>query len=137
MVNTTNAFVEVVLRESRYTGDKSNLHVVYIPLHGANHVPVTRILMKVGFCCDDVVEQQANEDGNFQAVGSQNPEDRRVLELGICQAELSGVDVVSGTATDSDCVGIAVCTENGYRLLNGKRIGVLLMDYVMSCHIPI
>lgn len=132
MVDTTEAFVEAVLRESRYAGDKADLHVVYTPLHGTGRVPVTNALLKDGFVHIDVVEQQANEDGNFPTVVSPNPEDRRALELGICQATQSGADIVLGTDPDSDRVGVAVRTGNGYQLLTGNQIGALLMDFVLS-----
>lgn len=132
LLNTMDAFVEAVLNENRYDGNKSELHVVYTPLHGTGRVPVMSTLLKAGFCHVDIVEQQANEDGNFSTVVSPNPEDRRALELGIRQAEQSGADIVLGTDPDSDRVGVAVRTDSGYQLLTGNQIGALLMDFVLS-----
>lgn len=132
MVDTTDAYVEAVLRESRYAGDKSKLHLVYTPLHGTGRIPVISVLSKAGFCHVDIVEQQANEDGNFPTAVSPNPEDRRALELGIRQAEQSGADIVLGTDPDSDRVGVAVRTAEGYQLLTGNQIGALLVDFVLA-----
>ena len=131
ILDTTDAFVDAVLRESRYTGEKGDLHVVYTSLHGTGRVPVTSVLSKAGFCGIDIVEQQADEDGNFSTVVSPNPEDRRALELGIHQAEQTGADIVLGTDPDSDRVGVAVHTDKGYQLLTGNQIGTLLMDFVL------
>lgn len=131
-VDTTDAYVQATLRESRYAGDKSDLHVVYTPLHGTGRVPVLNTLSKSGFCNVAVVEQQANNDGNFSTVVSPNPEDRRALEMGIRQAEQSCADIVLGTDPDSDRVGVAVRTGQGYQLLTGNQIGALLMDFVLS-----
>lgn len=131
-VDTTDAFVEAVLQESRFAGNKAALHVLYTPLHGTGRVPVLSALSKAGFERVDIVEQQANEDGNFSTVVSPNPEDRRALELGIGQAQQCGADIVLGTDPDSDRVGVAVRTENGYQLLTGNQIGALLMDFVLT-----
>lgn len=131
-VDTTEAFVEAVLHESRYAGNKRDLHVVYTPLHGTGRVPITSVLSKAGFCSVEIVKQQVKEDGDFPTVISPNPEERRALELGIRQAEQSGADIVLGTDPDSDRVGVAVRTENGYQMLTGNQIGALLMDFVLS-----
>ena len=48
-------------------------------------------------------------------------------------SEKVGADLLLATDPDSDRVGIAVKTEDGYRLLTGNETGILLMDYVLSC----
>lgn len=57
LADTTEAFVEGMLNENRYNGDKSDLYVVYTPLHGTGSVPVTSALWEAGFCHVDIVEQ--------------------------------------------------------------------------------
>ena len=131
-VDTTQAFTQAVLRESRYQGNKDALHVVYTPLHGTGRVPVLSTLSGAGFRRVEVVEQQADEDGSFPTVLSPNPEDPRALELGILQAEHCGADIVLGTDPDSDRVGVAVRTDMGYQMLTGNQIGALLMDFVLA-----
>lgn len=133
-VDVTEAFTEAVLKQSRSADKKANaaLRVIYTPLHGSGRVPVLTALKKDGFTDIRVVDAQANEDGNFPTVVSPNPEDRRALELGIAQAKEEQGDIVLGTDPDSDRVGVAVKTADGYQLMTGNQIGALLMDYVLE-----
>ncbi len=129
--DVTDNFVDAVMKQSRYSGDK-NLQIIYTPLHGTGNVPVQKCLRLAGFTHVDSVEEQVIPDGNFPTVVSPNPEDRRALEMGIAQAEQTGADIVLGTDPDSDRVGVAVKTEIGFKLLTGNQIGALLMDFVLS-----
>ena len=133
-VDVTESFVEAVLLQQRSTDKTTNaeLKVIYTPLHGSGRVPVLKALEKSGFTNVELVQSQANEDGNFPTVVSPNPEDRRALELGIEQAKESVGDIVLGTDPDSDRVGVAVKTADGYQLMTGNQIGALLMDYVLN-----
>lgn len=134
MADVTDNFIVAVLKQSRYQDEagKKNLHVVYTPLHGTGNVPVQKTLRLDGFTQVDSVAEQVIADGNFPTVISPNPEDRRALQLGIAQAERTNADIVLGTDSDSDRVGVAVKTENGYQLMTGNQIGALLMDFVLN-----
>lgn len=132
MADITDNFVAAVLKQERYSGDKSNLRVVYTPLHGTGNVPVQKCLRLAGFTHVDSVVEQSVPDGDFPTVASPNPEDRQALEMGIAQAERIGADIVLGTDPDSDRVGVAVKVNDGYKMLTGNQIGALLMDYVLS-----
>ena len=133
-VDPTEIFVEAVLKQQRdvSAAAKSNLHIIYTPLHGTGKVPVLRTLELDGFTQIDTVAQQMISDGDFPTVVSPNPEDRRALLLGIEQAEKSGADLVLGTDPDSDRVGAAVRAGNEYQLITGNQMGALLMDFVLS-----
>ena len=134
VVDTTDDFVAAVLRQSRY-GDaaaKRNLKIVYTPLHGTGNVPVRKVLCLDGFAQTETVAAQTDPDGDFPTVVSPNPEDRRALELGIAQAKRSGADIVLGTDPDSDRVGIAVRTADGFRLMTGNQVGALLMNFILT-----
>lgn len=134
MGDVTNCFISAVMKQSRNNNkqEKKNLHIVYTPLHGTGHVPVITTLLQDGFTHLDYVEEQTILDGNFPTVVSPNPEDRRALLLGIEQAERIGADIVLGTDPDCDRVGVAVRTEEGYKLITGNQLGALLMDYLLS-----
>lgn len=129
--DVTDNFVAAVMKQSRYSEDK-NLHIIYTPLHGTGNVPVQKCLWLAGFNNVDSVAEQVIPDGNFTTVVSPNPEDRQALEMGIAQAERTGADIVLGTDPDSDRVGVAVKTDDGFKLLTGNQIGALLMDFVLS-----
>ncbi len=133
-VDTTDAFVDAVLKQSRYTDQrgKAELHVIYTPLHGTGLVPVQKALTADGFEKLSLVSAQAVADGNFPTVVSPNPEDRRALLLGIEQACKEGADIVLGTDPDSDRIGVAVRQGEMFKLLTGNQMGALLMDYVLS-----
>lgn len=111
----------------------AELKVVYTPLNGAGNKLVRKILARIGVEDITVVPEQENPDGNFTTCPYPNPEIREALDLGLKLSEKVGADLLLATDPDSDRVGIAVKTEDGYRLLTGNETGILLMDYVLSC----
>lgn len=121
-IDLTDDFVNDVLKQSRLTSKeiKDNLKIVYTPLHGTGKTPVCNALAKDGFRDVILVEEQANEDGNFPTVVSPNPEDKKALLLGIKLAEKENADLVLGTDPDSDRVGIAVKDKEKYTLMTRK-----------------
>jgi len=134
MADVTDNFVMAVMKQSHYqnTEAKKNLKIVYTPLHGTGNVPVQKALRLDGFDQVDAVAEQVIPDGNFPTVVSPNPEDRRALELGIAQAKRTDADIVLGTDPDSDRVGIAIKTADGYQLMTGNQVGALLMNFILS-----
>lgn len=134
MVDVTDKYIRAVMQQSRYKdfAAKENLNIVYTPLHGTGNVPVQKALRLDGFTHVDTVPEQIIPDGDFPTVDSPNPEDRRALELGIIQAKRSGADIVLGTDPDSDRVGIAVKTSQGYQLMTGNQVGALLMKFILT-----
>ena len=134
MVDVTDDFVAAVMKQSRFADlkAKAELKVVYTALHGTGLVPVQQALAATGITNVSLVEDQAVADGNFPTVPSPNPEDGRALEMGIRQAEALGADIVLGTDPDSDRVGIAVRSDEGFKLMSGNQVGALLMDFVLS-----
>lgn len=134
IVEITENFVAALMKQSRYRNAtaKSDLKIIYTPLHGAGRIPIMRALAKDGFSQVDIVQQQADEDGDFPTVISPNPEDCRALELGIAQAKNTDADIVLGTDPDSDRVGIAVRRKKGlYQLMTGNQVGALLMNFIL------
>lgn len=134
MADVTDDFIMAVMKQSRYkdSAAKGNLNIVYTPLHGTGSVPVQKALRLDGFTHMDFVTDQAIPNGDFPTVVSPNPEDRRALELGIAQAKRTDADIVLGTDPDSDRVGIAVKTTEGYQLMTGNQVGALLMNFILT-----
>lgn len=133
-IDNTEEFVSEAFKQQRINNEiiKNNLNIVYTPLHGSGRIPVSKILEMDGFHCASLVEEQANDDGNFSTVKSPNPEDKEALTLGIELAKELNVDIVLGTDPDCDRVGIAVKDANNkYKLLTGNQIGSLLMDFII------
>lgn len=133
-IDNTEEFVSEVFRQQRIKNEiiKNNLNIVYTPLHGSGRIPVSKILEMDGFYCVSLVDEQANDDGDFSTVKSPNPEDKEALTLGIELAKELNADIVLGTDPDCDRVGIAVKDANNeYKLLTGNQIGSLLMDFII------
>ena len=122
-------FVDAVLLQT--TKQESNLKIVYTPLHGAGKEPVRRALNKLGYDLTTVPEQ-AEPDGDFSTVSSPNPENHEALAMAVSLAQNTDADIVLGTDPDSDRVGVAVRTVNGFEYLTGNQIGALMANYLLE-----
>lgn len=112
--------------------DKSVL-VVYTPLNGTGIEPVTDILSRNGYEKVTVVAEQQSHDGNFPTCPFPNPELPEAMELGLKYAKEKEADILLATDPDCDRVGVAVKNQDGYKLLTGNEVGILLFDYI--CHL--
>lgn len=126
---TLSAYLSAVKKQSLYE-EKSDLKIVYTPLHGTGNIPVRRMLEGMNVT---VVKEQELPDGNFSTVRSPNPEEKDALLIAIEKAKEIGADLVLGTDPDCDRVGIAVRNENGeYVLFTGNQTGALLVKFVLD-----
>ncbi len=106
------------------------LSVVYTPLNGAGAMPVKRVLAELGILVTFVPEQQM-PDGNFPTVKYPNPEEASAMQLALTLGKALNADMVMGTDPDADRLGIAAPDGEGYRLITGNELGVLLLDYIL------
>lgn len=123
-----SAFLTEVKKQSLYE-EKSDLKIVYTPLHGTGNIPVRRMLEGMDVT---VVKEQELPDGNFSTVRSPNPEEKDALTIAIEKAREIGADLVLGTDPDCDRVGIAVRDGADYRLFTGNQTGALLVQFVLT-----
>lgn len=128
------AFIEEVKKQSVLYGDdiNRNVAIVYTPLNGTGLKPVTRALKEAGFTNITVVDEQRKPDGNFPTCPYPNPEIREAMELGLLYCEKTGADLLLATDPDADRCGIAVRAGDGYKLISGNEVGLLLLDYICS-----
>ena len=105
------------------------LKVAYTPLHGTGGMPVDRVLSELGVSVV-FAEEQRRPDGNFPTVKFPNPEEASALSMVIAAGKKIGADLVMGTDPDADRIGIAVPDGNGFALITGNQLGVLLLDYI-------
>lgn len=117
---------------SREITEKSNLKVIYTPLNGTGNKHVRRMLSRIGVKDVRVVKEQELPDGNFPTCPYPNPEIKQVFELAVEMAKKERADLLLATDPDCDRVGIAVDTEEGYKLMTGNEVGVLLAEYLLS-----
>lgn len=123
-----SAFLAEVKKQSLYE-EKSDLKIVYTPLHGTGNIPVRRMLDGLDVT---VVKEQELPDGNFSTVRSPNPEEKDALTIAIEKAKEIGADLVLGTDPDCDRVGIAVKDGDDYKLFTGNQTGALLVKFVLE-----
>ena len=123
-----SAFLAEVKKQSLYE-EKSDLKIVYTPLHGTGNIPVRRMLEGMDVT---IVKEQELPDGNFSTVRSPNPEEKDALTLAIEKAKEIGADLVLGTDPDCDRVGIAVKNGDEYVLFTGNQTGALLVKFVLT-----
>lgn len=127
---TVDAFISKVKEQSVYE-EKSDLKIIYTPLHGTGNIPVRKVLQGMDVT---VVKEQELPDGDFSTVRSPNPEEKDALNLAIQAAQSLEADIVLGTDPDCDRVGVAVRHNGEYVLLTGNQTGALLVNFVMTMH---
>ena len=120
-----------VIHQDAIDAVKSELKIVYSPLHGTGNIPARRILKELGFENVYVVKEQELPDGNFPTVSYPNPEAAEAFELGLKLAKEVDADLVLATDPDADRLGVYVKdTKSGeYKVLTGNMSGSLLADY--------
>ena len=121
-------YLKKVKEQSVYE-EKSDLKIVYTPLHGTGNIPVRRMIDGMNVT---VVKEQEMPDGNFSTVRSPNPEEKDALTIAIEKAKEIGGDLVLGTDPDCDRVGIAVKHGDEYVLFTGNQTGALLVNFILT-----
>ncbi len=111
--------------------DRSNLSLVYSPLHGTGGFYMKKLLNDFGYKKVTLVPEQKDPDGEFPTVKFPNPEEPEALELSRKLSEKIGADAFIATDPDADRLGIGVKNaKGGYTLLNGNQIGSILAAYL-------
>ena len=110
----------------------SNPRIVTTALHGVGHPWIEKALRRRGF--DDIhpVWEQAEPDGRFPTVTFPNPEEPGALDLALAHAEKVDAELVVANDPDTDRLCVAVAQPDGFRVLNGNELGVLLADWLLS-----
>lgn len=129
-------YVEKVKEVSIYSDaiKKSNIKVVFSPLHGSGGEPVTRVLMEKGLKNLVTVDEQMVPDGNFTTIKDPNPESPEAFEYAKKYGEKNNSDLLICTDPDADRVGLMVKKDSEYVALNGNQIGMLLADYILDSY---
>jgi phosphoglucomutase len=133
--DTDNAYTEKVLAERvnpNAIPSVPEMGVVFTPLHGAGRNSVPAVLKKAGVKKLFTVDEQMAQDGNFPTLKYPNPEYPEAFVLAEKLAEKQGCDLIIATDPDSDRMGMAVRSGEGYKILSGNQIGCLLLDYIIS-----
>ena len=127
-------YYNTILNEvSMHNLDRSNLKIVFTPLHGTSVNAVPQILDLAGYKKKFIVKEQEKPDGNFPTVKSPNPEDKLALKMAVSLASKKNADLVIGTDPDADRLGIVVRDlDNDWYYLNGNQTMVVFTEYLLS-----
>lgn len=111
--------------------DFSNIKITYTPQHGVGSVFAEQLFdtLKVNY---NVVTEQMIPDGNFSQTTVANPEDIRAFDKAIEYANAIDSDIVISHDPDADRMGMMIKTNQGYQLLSGNQVGVLMLDYLIN-----
>ena len=88
--------------------DRTELNVVYTPMHGVAGPLMLRALRQAGFAAPHVVAAQAEPDPDFPTVAFPNPEEPGALDLALADARRLGADLVVASDPDGDRLAVAV-----------------------------
>ncbi len=102
--------------------------VVYTALCGVGADTIDMAFATAGLQPPLHVESQRDPDGSFPGLPFPNPEEPGTLDRAIHTADEAGLHVVLANDPDADRLGVAVHSEDGWRILTGDEIGVLLCD---------
>jgi len=91
------------------------------------------LLEQAGFEVHSVPEQH-QPDGRFPTVAFPNPEEDGAMDLAMDLAAKVGADLVLANDPDADRLAVALPVGDGYELLNGNQIGLLLGDHCLSAY---
>ncbi len=100
-------------------------------MHGVGTLVAQRAFAAAGFDRLIAVPQQEQPDPDFPTVAFPNPEEPGALDLAFELARTSGADIVIANDPDADRCAVAVPAGDGWRMLRGDEVGVLLADALM------
>ena len=107
------------------------VRVVHTALHGVGAEVIGRVFAAAGFDPLIAVPQQENPDPDFPTVSFPNPEEPGALDLALAIAGEQDADLVIANDPDADRCAVAVPAGDGWRMLRGDELGVLLADSLM------
>ena len=123
-----DSYVERIATEVRPLEGKQDVRIAYTALHGVAEDTLRRVLSRAGFEDVHSVGDQAVPDGRFPTVAFPNPEEPGAMDRVLALAERVGADLAIANDPDGDRVAVAVRGGEGFELLSGNDVGILLAD---------
>ena len=111
--------------------NRKNLKITHTSLHGVGWSVVEKLFGETGFKVSPV-PQQMKPDSTFPTVAFPNPEESGAMDLAYAFATQSASDLILANDPDADRLAVAVPEENGWRMLTGDQVGLILADYIAS-----
>jgi phosphomannomutase len=107
------------------------LRIVHTAMHGVGTSIITKVFTRAGFAPLIEVAQQSAPDPDFPTVAFPNPEEPGALDLALALAAREGADLIIANDPDADRCAVAAPFADGWRMLRGDEVGVLLADSLM------
>jgi phosphomannomutase len=109
--------------------NRPKLKITHTALHGVGWSVVNKLFTEAGFTISAVPEQM-QPDGAFPTVAFPNPEEAGAMDLAYAFASNTSSDLILANDPDADRLAVAVPLEEGWRMLTGDQVGLLLADYL-------
>ncbi len=109
---------------------------VYTAMHGVGRDTLVDVVERAGFPALHPVAEQADPDPAFPTVAFPNPEEPGAMDLALKLASSVGADVIVANDPDADRCAVGVREGEGYRMLTGDQVGVLLGDLWLRRGVP-
>ena len=104
----------------------AHLTVVYSAMHGVGGGLFEAVCRELGFVDLHPVAEQFEPDAGFPTVTFPNPEEPGAMDLALEMAERVGADLIIANDPDADRCAVGIATGDGFRMLRGDEVGVLL-----------
>ena len=123
-------------------GGPKRARIAYSPLQGCGSAIVLPVLSAAGFVDVQVVPEQAQPDGHFDAVpdGIANPESEPAMGAVKALGVSIGADGIIASDPDADRIGFIAPEPEGadapWRFYNGNEIGVLVTWWAIHQRLP-
>lgn len=114
--------------------DPRDVTVVHTALHGVGSGVLAEVLIRAGFPAPVPVVEQREPDPDFPTVAFPNPEEAGAMDLALELAARRGADVVVASDPDADRCAVAIPSAEGWRMLSGDELGVLLGWWLLQRH---
>lgn len=111
---------------------EKDISFVYTPLNGTGLKPIMKVIEDLEFKNYHIPKAQKNPDPDFTSCPYPNPEFNEAFYEAIKLAKKENCDVIFATDPDCDRINIAVKSKDGYAILDGNRIGALLVDFILN-----
>jgi phosphomannomutase len=113
----------------------NNLRIVYTPLHGVGAETFIKVFEKSNFEPPIIVKEQVKPDPDFPTTAFPNPEEAGAIDLALSYAKENNADLVIANDPDADRCAVAINDPaQGWRMLRGDEVGVLLGHFLISKH---
>lgn|SRR5690554_5563693 len=119
----------ILLNEGKY--NKTNIKILYSPLHGTGSEIVPTALELNGFSVIPFWSHLIN-DPDFSNTPSTNPEEAITYDLLIDEAKKIDAGIIMVNDPDSDRLGIAVKQNDEFVLINGNQTASLILNYLLT-----